>query len=104
MRNDAIVLAQLEAAFALMQSPIAVRSSAVGEDSETASFAGQHATVLNVMTFSQLISAIAGSCAVRAKSIGYVVSAKAGGSGRAQHGCGTTGTVHSRFSRRNVHP
>jgi len=42
-----------------MQKPIAVRSSAVGEDSEAASFAGQHATVLNVMTFSQLTSAIA---------------------------------------------
>ena len=53
------LLAQLEAAFAQMQTPIAVRSSAVGEDSEAASFAGQHATVLNVMTFSQLISAIA---------------------------------------------
>ena len=59
MRNDTTVLAQLEAAFAQMQTPIAVRSSAVGEDSEAASFAGQHATVLNVMTFSQLISAIA---------------------------------------------
>ena len=42
-----------------MQKPIAVRSSAVGEDSEAASFAGQHATVLNVMSFSQLTSAIA---------------------------------------------
>ena len=59
MRNDATVLAQLEAAFAQMQTPIAVRSSAVGEDSEAASFAGQHATVLNVMTFSQLTAAIA---------------------------------------------
>jgi pyruvate,water dikinase len=58
-RKDATVLAQLEAAFAQMQTPIAVRSSAVGEDSEAASFAGQHTTVLNVMTFSQLISAIA---------------------------------------------
>lgn len=59
MRNDACVLAQLEAAFKQMQTPIAVRSSAVGEDSEAASFAGQHATVLNVTTFSQLTSAIA---------------------------------------------
>jgi pyruvate,water dikinase len=42
-----------------MHTPIAVRSSAVGEDSEAASFAGQHATILNVMTFSQLTSAIA---------------------------------------------
>jgi pyruvate,water dikinase len=59
MRHDATVLAQLEAAFAQMQKPIAVRSSAVGEDSEAASFAGQHATILNVMAFSQLTSAIA---------------------------------------------
>jgi len=59
MRNDATVLAQLEAAFTQMQTPIAVRSSAVGEDSEAASFAGQHATVLNVTTFSRLTSAIA---------------------------------------------
>lgn len=59
MRSDATVLSHLEAAFAQMQKPIAVRSSAVGEDSDAASFAGQHATVLNVMNFSQLTSAIA---------------------------------------------
>ena len=58
MRKDAAILAQLEAAFAQMQTPIAVRSSAVGEDSAGASFAGQHATVLKVKTFSQLTAAI----------------------------------------------
>ena len=58
MRKDATVLAHLEAAFAQMQTPIAVRSSAIGEDSEAASFAGQHATILNVTTFSQLTAAI----------------------------------------------
>jgi len=52
------VLTHLEAAFAQMQKPIAVRSSAIGEDSEAASFAGQHATILNVTTFSQLTAAI----------------------------------------------
>lgn len=57
-RKEAPIMAQLEAAFAQMQTPIAVRSSAVGEDSEGASFAGQHATVLNVMTFPQLTAAI----------------------------------------------
>ena len=59
MRKDATVLAHLEAAFAQMQKPIAVRSSAIGEDSEAASFAGQHATILNVTTSAQLTAAIA---------------------------------------------
>jgi len=58
MRKDATVLAHLEAAFAQMQKPIAVRSSAIGEDSAAASFAGQHATILNVTTSAQLITAI----------------------------------------------
>jgi pyruvate,water dikinase len=59
VRNDTAVLAQLHSAFELMTPPIAVRSSAVGEDSLDASFAGQHVSVLNVMTFAQLQSAIA---------------------------------------------
>ncbi len=58
VRKDTTVLAHLEAAFARMRKPIAVRSSAIGEDSEEASFAGQHATILNVMTIDQLITAI----------------------------------------------
>jgi pyruvate,water dikinase len=37
---------------------VAVRSSAVGEDSATASFAGQHATVLGVRTVDQFIDAL----------------------------------------------
>lgn len=37
---------------------LAVRSSAIGEDASTASFAGAHATVLNVSGLHQLMSAI----------------------------------------------
>jgi len=58
-RDDPTALAELESAFGKMKTPIAVRSSAVGEDSEGASFAGQHLSVLNVATFSHLISAVA---------------------------------------------
>ena len=38
--------------------PVAVRSSAVGEDSAGASFAGQHITVLNVPTVDDVESAV----------------------------------------------
>jgi pyruvate,water dikinase len=39
---------KLEESCVALKGPVAVRSSAVGEDSETASFAGQHLTCLNV--------------------------------------------------------
>jgi pyruvate,water dikinase len=45
-RVDALNALRLE--FTGLAGPCAVRSSAVGEDSEEASFAGQHVTVLNV--------------------------------------------------------
>jgi pyruvate, water dikinase len=45
-RPDAI--RKLEEICGALAGPVAVRSSAVGEDSETASFAGQHLTCLNV--------------------------------------------------------
>jgi pyruvate,water dikinase len=51
-------LDQLASAFEQMKKPIAVRSSAIGEDSEEASFAGQHLTVLNVVSFEHLKTAI----------------------------------------------
>ena len=58
VRADENVLAQLAVAFAQMKTPIAVRSSAIGEDSEEASFAGQHLSVLNVVNFEQLNIAV----------------------------------------------
>ncbi len=48
----------LEEILALLDGPVAVRSSAVGEDAQETSFAGQHATLLNVRTHSALVDAI----------------------------------------------
>jgi pyruvate, water dikinase len=46
--GDPNARATLDAACATMPGPFAVRSSAIGEDGGAASFAGQHATLLNV--------------------------------------------------------
>ena len=43
-----VALAGLRRAFISLAGPCAVRSSAIGEDSDAASFAGQHVTILNV--------------------------------------------------------
>jgi pyruvate,water dikinase len=51
-------LGPVRAAFTALAGPCAVRSSAIGEDSEHASFAGQHATVLNVRRAEQLGEAV----------------------------------------------
>jgi pyruvate,water dikinase len=58
VQNNATALIELNKAFVQMRTPIAVRSSAIGEDSENASFAGQHMTLLNITDFAQLKSAI----------------------------------------------
>jgi pyruvate,water dikinase len=50
--------AELERAWSLLRPPLAVRSSAVGEDSEAASFAGQHLTCLNVCSAVDGIGAV----------------------------------------------
>jgi pyruvate, water dikinase len=49
---------ELEEAAGSLRPPLAVRSSAVGEDSETASFAGQHLTRLNVRSSDALVDAV----------------------------------------------
>jgi pyruvate,water dikinase len=46
--GHAEALRQLRLEFAGLAGPCAVRSSAIGEDSDAASFAGQHVTILNV--------------------------------------------------------
>jgi pyruvate, water dikinase len=48
VRADAAALAGLPSQFTSLGGPCAVRSSAVGEDSADASYAGQHLTILNV--------------------------------------------------------
>lgn len=59
-RGDEAAIDQLmQCLTASRRSPLlAVRSSAIGEDAETASFAGAHATVLGVSGVDQLLSAI----------------------------------------------
>ena len=51
-------ISALEEVLARLGGPVAVRSSAVGEDDQETSFAGQHATLLNVRTHTALVEAI----------------------------------------------
>jgi pyruvate,water dikinase len=51
-------LRQLADVAELVEFPVAARSSAVGEDSESASFAGQHLTRLNVCSAEELAAAV----------------------------------------------
>ena len=51
-------IAKLERTWPLLRAPLAVRSSAVGEDSEEASFAGQHLTCLNVRSAADGVAAV----------------------------------------------
>ena len=56
--GDDKAIAKLAAAIAELPPPFAVRSSAVDEDGASASFAGQHLTVLNVHTAADVPNAV----------------------------------------------
>jgi pyruvate,water dikinase len=57
--GDAAARTRVESAFEqLGGDPVAARSSAVGEDGASASFAGQHATKLNVVSARELVEAV----------------------------------------------
>ena len=56
--GEASAIDALNAAFAAFGGAVAARSSAVGEDSLDASFAGQHVSVLNVTSETMLVEAV----------------------------------------------
>jgi pyruvate, water dikinase len=53
-----VAIGRLVEAFLELDGPVAVRSSGIGEDGKSASFAGQHATVLNVRGREGLLEAV----------------------------------------------
>ena len=56
--GDPAATAELERGRSLLRPPLAVRSSAVGEDSDDTSFAGQHLTCLNVRRAGEAVAAV----------------------------------------------
>tara|TARA_B100000959_G_scaffold277708_1_gene334736 strand:- start:2218 stop:3027 length:810 start_codon:yes stop_codon:yes gene_type:complete len=58
VQDNAEAIADVTSLFPELAPSVAVRSSAVGEDSETASFAGQHVSILNVMNAEAMVQAI----------------------------------------------
>ena len=57
-RGDQAVREAVDRICEEMPGPLAVRSSAIGEDGDSASFAGQHATLLNIRGANAVIAAI----------------------------------------------
>lgn len=58
LSTDINAINKLKNFFAALDAPVAVRSSAIGEDAENASHAGQYLSKLNIKTFPQLMNAI----------------------------------------------
>jgi pyruvate, water dikinase len=56
--GDPSAAGEIERAASSLRPPVAVRSSAVGEDSDDASFAGQHLTCLNVRSAADVAAAV----------------------------------------------
>lgn len=57
-RGEDAAIAALDAALVGVAGPYAVRSSAIGEDGAAASFAGQHATLLNALDVPAAVAAV----------------------------------------------
>lgn len=57
-RGDDGAIAALDRAVGALAGPFAVRSSAIGEDGVAASFAGQHATLLNALDVPAAVAAV----------------------------------------------
>jgi len=70
--GHAEAVAHLKVEFARLAGPCAVRSSAIGEDSADASFAGQHVTILNVRHENEVAGAV-----LRVRESAYTESARA---------------------------
>ncbi len=58
VKGNQLAINEVSALFDELAPAMAVRSSAVGEDSDEASFAGQHVSILNVMSVESMLLAI----------------------------------------------